>query len=148
MPLTVTERHYDVDAAGLFAFLVEPETYPAWLVGTKRIRTVDDTWPQPGSSFRHIVGFGPAAISDRTTCRALDAPRTLELFVRARPLIEAVVRFDLIPTAEGCMLRMTETPSGVYKLVSPILQPLIRARNERSLTRLGHVIESVPRSVS
>jgi uncharacterized protein YndB with AHSA1/START domain len=140
--MTVTERHFDVEPNALFAFLVEPETYPAWLVGTKRIRTVGSTWPQPGSSFKHLVGFGPVAIADTTTSRAITAPALLELFVRARPLIEAVVRFEVTPTPDGCQLRMTETPAGAYKLVSPVLQPLIRARNERSLTRLGQLIES------
>jgi uncharacterized protein YndB with AHSA1/START domain len=144
--MTVTERAYDVEPSDLFAYLVDPETYPAWLVGTKRIRTVGATWPQPGSSFKHLVGFGPVAIADTTTSRSIEAPAMLELFVRARPLIEAVVRFDVTPTTNGCLLRMTETPAGAYQLVSPIMQPLIQARNERSLTRLGHVIASRPRS--
>lgn len=51
-------------------------------------------------------------------------------------MIEAIVRFDIAGTSGGCKLRMLETPVGIYRLVAPITQPLIRARNERSLQRL------------
>ncbi|MBI5088100.1 MAG: hypothetical protein HZB15_04330, partial [Actinobacteria bacterium] len=104
-----------------------------WYLGDNRLTP-------PGASFRHIVGFGPIKLADRTTARAIEEPRMLELYVRARPLIEAIVRFDVIPGTEGCVLRMTETPVGLYKVVSPLTQPMIMARNERSLTRLGDAL--------
>lgn len=139
--MTVTEHHYDVSAARLFSIMVEPETYPDWLVGTKCIREVSSDWPRPGSFFKHTVGFGPLKISDTTTARAVDGPHRLEMLVRARPLIEAVVRFEIAPTStSSCLLTMTETPAGLFKLVAPLTQPLIRARNERSLERLAGLV--------
>ena len=139
--MTVTEHHYDVSAARLFAILVHPETYPEWLVGAKDIREVSSDWPRPGSFFKHTVGFGPIKIPDTTSARAVDGPHMLEMLVRARPLIEAVVRFEIASTgATSCQLTMTETPAGPYKFVAPLTQPLIRARNERSLDRLEDLV--------
>ena len=141
--MTVTKRTCSTPAAELFEVLVEPTTYPRWLVGAKKIREVSPQWPQPGSYFKHTVGFGPVAIPDRTTVRELQPPRLLVLFVRARPVIEAVVRFELNDIAGGCELVMTEQPVGVYKLAAPVTQPLVKRRNDRSLQRLQEVVDSV-----
>ena len=46
------------------------------------------------------------------------------------------MRFEIEGTRTGCLLRMIETPAGVYKTISAVAQPLIRLRNERSLSRL------------
>ncbi|MCU1401334.1 MAG: Polyketide cyclase/dehydrase [Acidimicrobiales bacterium] len=146
--MTVTEQKFEIKPAALFAILVDPTTYPKWLVGTKKIREVSPDWPAVDSWFKHAVGVGPIAIPDRTSVRAVEAPIMLELFVRARPAIEAVVRFDIIPNGGGCLLRMTETPAGLHKLISPVLQPIIRARNERSLQRLREQADQLSRTAT
>ena len=140
--MAVTKQTFTVSASSLFDTLVNPDTYPHWLVGTRHIRDVSATWPQPSSYFKHTVGFGPIAIPDRTTVRKIDPARMLEMLVRARPLLEAVVRFDVAPAPAGCSLRMEETPVGVYKFISPFAQPLIQARNEHSMKRLKAFVES------
>ncbi len=139
---TITDRAFDVSAERLFAILTEPITYPEWLVGAKHIRSVSADWPAPGGHFRHVVGFGPLAIPDRTTVRDIEAPHLLVLFVRARPVIEAMVRFDVTSKGGGCALRMTETPVGVFALIAPLAGPLIRARNKRSLDRLAGLVDA------
>jgi len=139
--MAITEQGFTVPASTLFETLTNPASYPHWLVGTRNIREVSDNWPQPTSYFKHTVGFGPLAIPDRTTVREIDQPRMIELLVRARPVIEAVVRFEIVPSLSGCTLRMEETPVGVYKLFSPLAQPLIRARNARSMQRLRSLVE-------
>lgn len=136
MPVATTEEVFSVPPSELFAALADPDSYPHWLVGARRIRSVSADWPQPRSFFEHVVGFGPVAIPDRTTVRSIDPPHALELLVRARPLIEAVVRFEVEPTTTGSTLTMIETPAGIYKIISALAQPLIGARNERSLRRL------------
>ncbi|MEO5901409.1 MAG: SRPBCC family protein [Ilumatobacteraceae bacterium] len=143
----MTVQSFDVPSAALFAVLAEPGTYPRWLVGAKRIREVTADWPSAGSSFKHVVGFGPLAIPDRTTVRAIEAPLMLELLVRARPLLAAVVRYEVEDLGSGCKLRMNETPVGIYKFIAPVARPLIRRRNERSLRRLLAVVSSATRAV-
>ena len=41
-----------------FNVLVDPTTYPSWLVGAEEIRAVSDDWPAVGSRFNHVVGCG------------------------------------------------------------------------------------------
>jgi uncharacterized protein YndB with AHSA1/START domain len=142
--MATTTQTYPVPVPDMFAALANPDTYPHWLLGARRIRSVSDDWPRPGSYFEHTVGFGPIVISDRTTVRAIDSPRVLVLHVRARPLLEAVVRFEVEGSATGSSVVMQETPVGIYGAISAAAQPLIRARNERSLQRLKtFVVESV-----
>lgn len=140
--MAITEQSFNVSATTLFDTLTNPDTYPQWLVGTRQIREVSDDWPRPRSYFKHTVGFGPLAIPDKTTVRSIDAPRMIEMMVRARPLIEAVVRFEVAPTPSGSTVRMEETPVGIYKLFSAVAQSLIRARNERSMNRLRSFVEA------
>jgi len=142
--MTITEQEFDVTAPTLFDAITNPYSYPNWLVGTRRIRGVSSNWPQPTSYFKHTVGFGPLAIPDRTTVRAIEEPRMVEMLVRARPAIEAVVRFEIAPSRLGCTLRMEETPVGVYKILSALAGPLIRLRNERSLQRLRSMLDTDP----
>ena len=141
-PATVTTHGFGVTATELFASLVDPHIYPHWLIATKNIREVSLDWPSPGSYFKHTVGFGPIAIPDRTTLRDVEAPHRLTLFVRARPVVEAVVHFDVTSSGKTCMLRMTETPTGIYKLIAPLTRPLIRARNDQSMQRLAAFIKA------
>jgi len=58
-----------------------------------------------------------------------------------RPILQARVRFEVEAVAEGCRIRMTETPVGAYRVAAPLIAPLIRLRNERSMNRLADVIE-------
>jgi uncharacterized protein YndB with AHSA1/START domain len=81
----VTHR-FDVPIESVFAALVDPWTYPEWLVGAQDMRSVDPGWPAPGSSFHHRVGLaGPLTIADSSSSCEVDAPELLVLEVRARP---------------------------------------------------------------
>jgi hypothetical protein len=140
--MATTEQTFAAGAPDVFAMLANPDAYPHWLVGARRVRSVSDDWPRPGSFFEHTVGFGPVAIADRTTVRAIGAAGMLELLARARPFLEAVVRFEVQGSATGCTLVMRETPAGVYKANSAVAQHLIRALIERSLQRLKSFVES------
>jgi len=139
--VATVEQSFQLAPDELFEILTTPDTYPHWLVGAKRIRRVVPAWPSVGSYFEHVVGVGALAIADRTSVTAIEPPVMLELLVRARPLIRASVRFDVEPNSDGCLLRMTETPIGAYKLASAVLQPLIRARNAGSMHRLSKLVD-------
>jgi uncharacterized protein YndB with AHSA1/START domain len=134
--VTVTHRILAARPAEVFAVLTDPTSYPSWLVGAKRIRDVSADWPAPGSTFAHVVGFGPVSVADRTTVLEIDPPARLRLRVRARPAIAATVEFELEESNGETTLRMVEDPVGHYRFLAPLMEPLIRLRNERSLERL------------
>jgi uncharacterized protein YndB with AHSA1/START domain len=138
-PCVVT-RTIAAPVGTVYDVIEDPTTYPEWLVGAKRIRGVDPSWPRPGSEFEHEVGGGPVKVHD-TTEITLDRPeRELRLIARARPLFEADVRFEVAPDATGTLVRMSERPRGIFVVTAPFARPLVRARNERSLRRLGEYV--------
>jgi uncharacterized protein YndB with AHSA1/START domain len=124
----------------VFDVIEDPTTYPEWLVGAKRIRGVDPSWPLAHSEFEHEVGGGPLTVHDTTEITLDRRARELRLIARARPLFEADVRFELGSDAAGTMVRMSERPRGVFVVTTPFARPFVRARNERSLRRLGEYV--------
>jgi uncharacterized protein YndB with AHSA1/START domain len=137
-----TSRQFDASTAVLFAALVDPETYPRWLVGTDRIRKVDAGWPAIGTKFHHVVGVGPLKLADSTQVIDIEDGRMLRLRVRARPLISAVVTFRVIGDADRCVVTFEEEPAirTIGNLVRPLLDPTTHLRNHRSLRRLAAVV--------
>ena len=118
--------------------LADPESYAYWVVGSKRIRDADASWPAAGSRFHHTVGFGPFTIDDHTESVAFDPPRRLELRARARPLGVAKVVLELEPADAGTVISITENPTGIQRVLAhfPPLQMLTKARNAESLARI------------
>jgi uncharacterized protein YndB with AHSA1/START domain len=138
-----TSRELETSPSEAFAALVDPETYPRWLVGTRRIREVDRTWPQRGSRFHHVVGVGPIRIADTTEVLDVEKNAVLRLQVRARPLIAAIVTFRLVGQERSCVVSMEEEPAlrTIGNIVRPVMDPAIHVRNHRSLRRLAAVVE-------
>jgi uncharacterized protein YndB with AHSA1/START domain len=137
-----TSRELDLTATEAFAVLTDPETYPRWLVGTRRIRAVDSAWPQPGSRFHHVVGVGPIRIADTTEVLEIEPDSLLRLQVRARPLIAAIVTFRVVGSGRSCVVSMEEEPAlrTVGNIVRPVMDPTIHVRNHRSLRRLDALV--------
>jgi uncharacterized protein YndB with AHSA1/START domain len=130
----------------VFAALVDPETYPHWLVGARDIRDVDDDWPAPGTVFHHRVGLvGPLKVADLTKVIDIEDRRRLSLEVRARPLGRGQATFTLDTTgANGSetVVELDEIPIGLLAPTRPLLDPLTTARNRRSLTQLDDYLQT------
>lgn len=141
--MAFTSREIRAGADEAFAVLVDPETYPRWLVGATAIRDVDEDWPTPGSKFHHVVGAGPLQIPDDTEVLAIEPGRMLRLRVRARPFITAEATFTVIGTADRCVVTLQEEPTVRWlgNIVRPVMDPTIHIRNHRSLRRLADVVE-------
>lgn len=135
------ERVIAAAPADVFAVLADGHSYEHWVVGCKRIRAVDASWPHEGASFHHSVGFGPLHIRDTTTVLARDGQHSLRLKARAWPAGVAHVDFELLPEGSGTRVVMTETPvEGPAKILdNPVQQALIRVRNVETLRRLGNL---------
>jgi uncharacterized protein YndB with AHSA1/START domain len=127
----------------VFAVLVDPYSYPRWLIGAAEIRGVDPGWPAPGTRFHHRVGAGPFSLADSTKVLAIEPDRMLRLAVRARPFVSAIVTFRLVGDGERSVLTFEEEPRQrlLGNLVRPVLDPLTHLRNHRSLQRLAAILE-------
>ncbi len=129
-------RRLHADPATIYDFLVHVDTYPEWLIGAKEAHPVDDSWPSPGAAFSHHVGVGPIQVHDHSTITAMERNHTLDMEVRVQLLFRADVHFELLPDGDGTIIVMREIPKGPFKLLTPVVAPLIRMRNNRSLAAL------------
>jgi uncharacterized protein YndB with AHSA1/START domain len=140
--MSVVRQSIAVPPARVFSALVDPRTYPEWLIGAKEIRAVDEHWPDPGSRFHHRVGIiGPLTVADNTKSIEVDRPVRLVLEVRARPIGRGQVTFELHENGTGTELVLEEHPIGTLAKLRGLLDPMISARNAASLNKLAKLIE-------
>jgi uncharacterized protein YndB with AHSA1/START domain len=127
----------------VFDVLDDAHAYARWVVGTRRIRRVDNDWPAPGSKFHHAVGNAAAELHDSSKVIERERPARMVLEVRFRPTGVARVTISVRPAHDGTELVLEEDPqSGPFAAVPRILtEPLLWARNALSLQRLRHEVE-------
>jgi uncharacterized protein YndB with AHSA1/START domain len=131
-------------AERIFDVLSDPETYAYWVVGSKKIRSADPDWPQPGSRFHHKVGAGPITIRDHSEVEESRRPSFLQLKVKARPLGTARVKMEIEPLGpEVSHVTMIEDPADPLTAVifNPLTHLAMRGRNKESLARLAALAE-------
>ncbi len=127
----------------VFAVLADGRRYADWVVGAKRVRAVDDTWPAPGSRFHHEVGLGPLSIRDSSMVVSMDPPEQVVLEVRAFPAGKARVTMTISPRDGGSEVLMEEVPTGgpAKAIDSWPLRRLTMLRNVESLKRLRRIVD-------
>jgi hypothetical protein len=135
-----------VIAAGpdrVFATLANGWQYAGWVVGSVKVRAVEDTWPAVGSRIHHAVGAWPLTLKDETQVEICEPGVRLVLMARGRPFGEARVDIRLDGRPAGTLVTIIETPvSGPGKwLDNPLMEALLHARNVEALTRLAALVE-------
>jgi uncharacterized protein YndB with AHSA1/START domain len=127
----------------VFDVFDDAHAYPSWVLGTRRIRRVDQEWPAVGSTFHHAIGTAVAELHDSSKVVARERPGHLELEVRFRPTGVATVRLDVAPEQEGSRVTMEEQPKAGLFAALPrfVTEPLLALRNEVSLRRLRSLTE-------
>lgn len=127
----------------VFDVLADPRGYAYWVVGSRKIRDADDSWPAQGSRFHHAVGLGPMCIRDHSQVEEMQPDRFLQLKVKFRPLGTARVKLELEPAGTGTRITMIEDPADTATafLFTPLTHLLVRRRNVRSLDRLADLVE-------
>jgi hypothetical protein len=101
----------------VYDMLADPGTYPAWLLGAQRI--------------------------DETEGVEVDPPhRRVDVQVHAGPF-HGVVDFEVMGGESGtCRVCFRESATGPFAVLTPLLRPLVYARNGRSLKRLADLLGS------
>ena len=127
----------------VYGVLADPVSYALWVVGNKRIRGYDRSWPAPGSEFYHEVGFGLITVKDKTVALESNPGRRLVMLVRALPFVQAKVSYCLEPEDLGTRITMDEVPIGGpwERLWNPVFDTLTGLRNAESLRRLRLLAE-------
>lgn len=128
----------------VFAVLATGQRYADWVVGAKRIRSVDESWPAVGSKLYHTVGIGPLEVKDNTQVVEVDEPERLVLEARFRPMGRARIELTVSPGPEGSRVRMVEELIRAPKWAKALVDPTIHARNAAALGRLKELLEETP----
>lgn len=138
----------DCTPEDVFAVLEDGWSYGMWVVGAARIRDVDENWPAAGSRIYHSVGAWPVLLSDNTEVEDVDAPRMVQLRVKAWPTGEGRVRLTCTPQGDQTEVVMEEQAvSGPAQLVPTAAQDLmLHPRNVEALRRLAYLAEHHARS--
>lgn len=144
--LAATERNtmstvsqlFNSPAADVWRVIADGWLYSGWVVGTSRIRAVDDRWPEAGSRLHHSVGGWPLVIDDSSQVTAVEPGRRLEVVARGWPMGEAKVVITLEDRGGQCQVTISEDAvRGPGKMVPKFLRdPLIAVRNRETLRRL------------
>jgi hypothetical protein len=137
--MATTRRHMTgLDERAVFDVLRDGTTYADWVVGTRKIRAVDDGWPAVGTRLHYTVGYGPLRHDDRTTSRDYEPDRCLELEAHAWPAGSARIVITAQEQDGGTLVSIEEHPArGIAaRLHNPALDLLIKARNVETLRRL------------
>jgi hypothetical protein len=135
--------HVRATPEAVFDVLDDACAYPRWVVGARRVRAVDPSWPHVGARFHHAIGAPGAELHDSSKVLVRDRPRDLSLEVRFRPTGVARVDIYVTPTEDGCEVTLDEVPTEgpAKRLPRPVVEALLSARNALSLRRLRREAE-------
>ena len=134
-------REVTATPEAVWGVISDPETYPDWLVGAQQMRSVDADFPAPGSELHHSVGPTEGlTVDDTSTATEADRPNRLDLRVHVGPF-QADVELLVQPIPGGSEIRVREKPAGFASVLTPLVRPLLHARNVESLRRLAGLLE-------
>ena len=141
--MAVNHRRIPHPPADVFALLADGYRYAEWVVGAKRVREVDETWPEAGSKFHHTVGVWPLTTDDVTEVLAFDEDGPVVLKAHGWPTGAARVTISAESApGGGSDVVLDEVPiEGLARqLHSVVLDALIHVRNVESLRRLDQAL--------
>jgi uncharacterized protein YndB with AHSA1/START domain len=147
------EQLVDAPAAVVFDVIVDPSTYPDWLVGAQAITDIAPSWPSVGATFSHRVGVGPLSTPGSTTVRAIEPGERLDLAAGMGPFGEALVSIVVRSLEQGTLVEIHEVPRrGLAKLAHRVTGPAVAwalwGRNAVSLSGLRDIAEERHRSAA
>lgn len=136
-------REVRAPAAEVWRLLADGWLYPLWVVGTARMRAVDEAWPAVGARLHHSVGNWPLLLDDRTEVLESEPGHRLLLRAHAWPMGSATVLIELESTEVGTRVRIREdAEQGPGTMLPRMLrQRLVEPRNREALRRLGYLAE-------
>ena len=128
----------------VWSVLADGWTYPSWVVGAARMRSVSPDWPAVGAELHHSLGAWPFLLNDVTRVLESRAGRELVLCGHGSPVGDMKIQLVLEPRDDGgCAITMREDAvAGPARLMpQPVRAELIVRRNTEALRRLAYLAE-------
>jgi uncharacterized protein YndB with AHSA1/START domain len=137
------QRRFNCSPEQVFATLEDGWTYPLWVVGTSRMRDVDEGWPALGTKLHHSFGVWPLLIDDNTEVLRIEPGKRLVLEARGWPVGKAKVEITVEADGDGSLVSISEDITGgpTRLIPQPIRLAGIDVRNRETLRRLAYVAE-------
>jgi uncharacterized protein YndB with AHSA1/START domain len=137
------QRQFNCSPEQVFEVLRDGWTYPLWVVGTSRMRDVDEGWPALGTKLHHSFGVWPLLIDDSTEVLEILPGKRLVLEARGWPVGKAKVEITVEADGDAALVSISEDiTGGPTRLVpQPIRLAGIDKRNEETLRRLAYLAE-------
>ena len=142
--LIEVRRTTSATADRVWSVLADGWTYPSWVVGAARMRSVSPEWPAVGAELHHSLGAWPFLLNDVTRVLQARAGRELVLRGHGSPVGDLKIQLVLEPRDDGgCAITMREDAvAGPARLVpQPLRAELIVRRNNEALRRLAYLAE-------
>ena len=144
--MAINRRVMALPADQVWDALSDGYTYSDWVVGTRKIRDVDDTFPAKGSRLHYTIGHFPLRHDSHTEVLDVDpSERRLDLAINSQPAGRFRVVLNVTPQSERTSLvEIDEKPlDGIVKVLhNPLFDLVIKVRNVETLRRLERVSES------
>jgi hypothetical protein len=127
----------------VFAVLNDARAYQRFVVGTKRVRSFDPRWPEPGTALHHTVGVGPLGLRDKTEATDIHPPDRVVVRPHIRPFVVTESTFQLEGRGDDTLLRLDEyAVGGPLRPVWPgPLDGLMALRNRLVVRRIARLAE-------
>lgn len=139
-------REITIDAPPerVWEVLADAHSYDQWVVGTRRIRGADDTWPAVGSRLHHTVGIWPLMLRDSSEVLESDPPWRLVMRAKIRPVGILRVEIDLKPVGAGAthLVLQEYVEGGPLKLTGRLGDAGAQGRMELGVRRLRDLVEA------
>ncbi|HMA47100.1 MAG TPA: SRPBCC family protein [Frankiaceae bacterium] len=142
MLTAVAHAHVPATPEQVFGVLADGRSYAYWVLGARRIRSVDPGWPAPGTRIHHALGFlGIEPVRDSTVVRAVEPGSLLDLQARMWPFGEVRIVLRLEPEDGGTRVTMEERPvkGPADRVHNPLLALALKLRNTWALRRLARL---------
>ncbi|MCW3015862.1 MAG: Polyketide cyclase/dehydrase [Solirubrobacterales bacterium] len=141
--MAINEITVDGTPKDVFDVLRDPYAYPKWVLGAKRVRDVDDGFPQPGTRFHHSVGIGPLELDDHTEVLEYTPDERLVLKAKTRPFGTARVTMEAQPVGNDRTRVVMDEVAGdpiSRALYNPLVDALMKGRNAEALRRFAELV--------
>lgn len=139
-----TTAQIAASSSAIWNLLADGWLYASWVVGTVKIRSVDEAWPAVGSKLHHSVGAWPLMLHDETEITECEPGRRLVMQARGWPVGEATVELVLVPdgsTATTVQLAEAPTAGPGSWANNPLFEAVAKHRLEEMLARLARIAE-------
>ena len=137
----MARNRIDVEAPpeAVFAALADPCAYPRFVVGAKRLRSYDETWPAKGSAISPDLGAGPFVLHGCTEVVDVSPPECLVEHAHLGRLGVVEIRFTIEPRPSSrshVEIEEHAVEGPLAHLWHPLFDGITWLRNHEVLRRL------------